>query len=378
MIRPTTNHNPDVFTIICFNDSFQLALDHATINSLLLVCKRAQPLLSLKVTRFHTWCKEIGLCHLDGSLRTGLTPSDQIALSLHCKDQATADRSWLVAQAEQKSAAASYLLARILQADLDGPQPQDESLHKAQQQQIFQYLHQAATANHPMAQLHLAECYRNGHGINQDHTKAVELYRKLAGHGFAHAQLSLGRCYENGEGVDQSFNAAIEWYTKAADQGSDDGRLRIVFLLCLSFGLGTAVDRKKAAVIFEQLANDDHSDSQFCFGDCYHWGHGVPQDHSKAFRWWKKAAKQGNSYGQWWVGVCYAGGHGVSNDYTKEVKWYRRSAHQGNRRGQYWLGYCYEHGYGTAKDTEAAVFWYRKSAEQGSEEAINSLRDLGS
>ncbi|KAI9188607.1 uncharacterized protein BJ171DRAFT_592759 [Polychytrium aggregatum] len=41
-------HNPDIFTIVCCNDSFQLALDHSTIKALLRVCKRAQSLLSSK------------------------------------------------------------------------------------------------------------------------------------------------------------------------------------------------------------------------------------------------------------------------------------------------------------------------------------------
>ncbi|KAI9209185.1 uncharacterized protein BJ171DRAFT_403098, partial [Polychytrium aggregatum] len=89
--------------------------------------------------------------------------------------------------------------------------------------QIFQYLEAAAKANHPMAQFHLAECYLHGHGISQDHTKAVELYRDLAERGLAQAQVGLGRCFENGEGVDQDYETAIKWYTKAANQGSDSG-----------------------------------------------------------------------------------------------------------------------------------------------------------
>ncbi|KAI9201968.1 Sel1 repeat family protein, partial [Polychytrium aggregatum] len=70
-----------------------------------------------------------------------------------------------------------------------------------------------------MAHFHLAECYRKGLGVDQDHTKAVELYRSLADRGIPQAQVALGRCFENGEGVDQDFDSAIEWYSKAAAQG---------------------------------------------------------------------------------------------------------------------------------------------------------------
>ncbi|KAI9201973.1 Sel1 repeat family protein, partial [Polychytrium aggregatum] len=73
-----------------------------------------------------------------------------------------------------------------------------------------------------MAQFHLAECYRNGLGVDQDHAKAVELYRSLADRGIPQAQVALGRCYESGEGVEQDYNTTIEWYSKAADQGSED------------------------------------------------------------------------------------------------------------------------------------------------------------
>ncbi|KAI9201969.1 uncharacterized protein BJ171DRAFT_444897 [Polychytrium aggregatum] len=94
-------YNPDIVTIICCNDSFQLALDLSTIKILLRVCKRVRSLLSSKLPRFLTWSQNAGLCHPDGQLQIGLTPSDQIALSLHCKDQNTADRSWLIEQADQ-------------------------------------------------------------------------------------------------------------------------------------------------------------------------------------------------------------------------------------------------------------------------------------
>ncbi|KAI9209527.1 uncharacterized protein BJ171DRAFT_436671, partial [Polychytrium aggregatum] len=81
-----------------------------------------------------------------------------------------------------------------------------------------------------MARFHLAGCYHDGTGADQDHTMAFELYRSLADRGIPQAQVALGSCYQYGEGVDQDLNAAIEWYNKAADQGSEDGRLHIGFL----------------------------------------------------------------------------------------------------------------------------------------------------
>ncbi|KAI9199653.1 uncharacterized protein BJ171DRAFT_462347 [Polychytrium aggregatum] len=231
-----------------------------------------------------------------------------------------------------------------------------------------------------MAQLYLAQCYRNGIGVNEEHTKAIELYLSLADRGIPQAQVALGGCYESGEGVDQDYGTAIEWYSKAADQGSEDGRLHIVHLMavCLVGGFGTPANKKKAAAgIFEQLANDGHSDSQFWIGWCHRWSWGVSKDTEKAFEWLSKSAKQDNSYGQWMVGECYSRGCGVTKDWTKAAEWFRKSAEQGNQYGQCWLGICYENGFGAPMNIDTAVFWYRKSADQGHRGATNSLKELG-
>ncbi|KAI9203908.1 uncharacterized protein BJ171DRAFT_582679 [Polychytrium aggregatum] len=485
-------HIPDIFTIICCNDSFQLALDLNTIKTLLRVCKRVRSLLSSKLPRFNTWCQSMELLNPDGQMRIGLTPSDQIAISLHCKNQATADRSWLEDQADKGNAAASYFMARILQAELARQRSMNWNKWKAMQQEIFHYLKNAAKTSHPMAQLHLAECYRNGLGVDQDHTKAVDMFRSFADGGVPHAQIALGRCYENGEGVDQDYDAAIEWYSKATDQGSDDGRLHTVFLqawfslighgvdqsdadafnhwqqvsnlstdsvikpiathmlgwmhylgrgtqldkqegvkmirdnrsdefplgedeclapyrwrvssdsptsrkffqlcqlesnrdwlcrhlmaVCLFHGFGTTENRKNAAVIFEQLANDGHSDSQYWIGWCYYRGGGVSGNYKKAFEWFSKSVDQGNSYGQYMVGYCYYYGYGVAKDETKAVEWFRKSAVQGNRYGQNYLGHCYQNGEGVPENIDTAIFWYRKSAGQRWQDAINQLTKLG-
>ncbi|KAI9203689.1 uncharacterized protein BJ171DRAFT_138797 [Polychytrium aggregatum] len=481
---------PDIFVIVCCSESFQLALGHDEIKKLLRVCKRARPLLSSKVTRFDSWCRNAGLYHQAEQMRIGLTPSDKIALSLHCKNPGSADRSWLVAQSNHGNASASYLLARIIQADFDsGAVVYSE--RALRQQQAFQLLEAAASASHAMAQFHLAESYRNGLGVDQDQTKAAELYRSLAEQRMPRAQVAFGRCYESGEGVDQNHEAAIEWYSKAASQGSEDGRLHIVFLqgwfslvghgveqsdvdafnrwqevstkstdlaiksiatymvgwmhylgrgtlqdrqrgdkilqanvsrefpigehdgldtrrhissnsptacrfyglcrlgsihdrlcrhltaVCLIQGFGTIKDQEKAADVFEQLACEGCSDSQYWLAACCSYGWGVALDKSNAFEWLKVSADQGNPYGQYMAGVYYLRGIGIEEDGAKAVECFRKSAEQGNRHGQYYLGDCYRTASGVDGDIDTAVLWYRRSAEQGLYSAIDELNYLG-
>ncbi|KAI9204481.1 uncharacterized protein BJ171DRAFT_424199, partial [Polychytrium aggregatum] len=154
------------------------------------------------------------LLNPDGQLRIGLTPSDEIALSLHCEDPVKTGRSWLEDQADQGNATASYLLARIIQVELDRVPDRE---WWATCQRIFFLLEQAAHAGHLMAECHLAECYYYGQGVKRDHTKAVGMYRHLADQGHPQAQIGLGLCYEDGKGVQQDFNVAFEWYSKAAN-----------------------------------------------------------------------------------------------------------------------------------------------------------------
>ncbi|KAI9201911.1 uncharacterized protein BJ171DRAFT_444833 [Polychytrium aggregatum] len=340
--QPSLDHSPDIFTIICCNESFQLALDHSTISTLLRVCKRVRPLLSSKVPRFHSWWRNVGLWRPNGSLRFALTPSEQIALSLHCEYEGIADRSWLDNQADLGNATALFFLAWIHQIDLDSQQSVNKHKQEAICQQIFLYLENAAKGGHSRAQYDLAGFYLNGIEVDKDHTKAAELYRGPADRGIPQAQVALGRCYEIGKGVEQSYDTAIEWYSKAADQGSEDGRLHI-----------------------------------FWIGVCHWRGGGVSMDHKKAFEWYSKSANQDNSYGQWIVGGCYYLGEGVTKDYTKAVEWFLKSAEQGNRYGQNNLGYSYHNGYGVPENIDTAIFWYRKSADQGLAIAINRLKQLG-
>jgi len=66
----------------------------------------------------------------------------------------------------------------------------------------------------------LGYMYKNGEGVSQDYTKALDWYTKAAEQGFAKAQYNLGLIYvEGGEGIPQDYNKGLDWLTKAAEQG---------------------------------------------------------------------------------------------------------------------------------------------------------------
>ena len=95
------------------------------------------------------------------------------------------------------------------------------------------------------AQYNLGCCYRDGHGVPQDHAAKLKWWRNAAEQGYAKAQCILGVWYETGgSGVPHDYGEAVKWYRKAAEQGD--------------------------------------ADAQSYLGCCYHDGHGVPQDYAEA------------------------------------------------------------------------------------------------
>lgn len=55
-----------------------------------------------------------------------------------------------------------------------------------------------------------------GKGVDKDASKAIPFLKKSAIRGDAVAQFQLAECYKNGEGVEEDLDLAVKWYDKAA------------------------------------------------------------------------------------------------------------------------------------------------------------------
>ncbi|KAK8836079.1 hypothetical protein M9Y10_040035 [Tritrichomonas musculus] len=89
-------------------------------------------------------------------------------------------------------------------------------------EKAFHYYLLAADRGHMNAQYSAASCYSYGKGTDVDKEKAFELYLKSAAQGFDKAQFAVGHFYEYGQGgVEKNHEKAVEWYRKAADQGHE-------------------------------------------------------------------------------------------------------------------------------------------------------------
>lgn len=83
--------------------------------------------------------------------------------------------------------------------------------------QAIAWFEKAAGQGNVAAEVHLADCYRDGRGVTRDKTRAAEWYRKAADQGDAGAQGTLAMLYVLGQGVPQSDAEAYFWFDLAAD-----------------------------------------------------------------------------------------------------------------------------------------------------------------
>jgi TPR repeat protein len=121
----------------------------------------------------------------------------------------------------------------------------------------------------------------------------------------------------------------------------------------------------KAALHYQQLADQGHKVAQYMLGVMYRHGRGVDQDDARAVHWYRKAAKQGVASAHYNLGYMYMHGMGVDQDMQQAAYHYKQAADQGDAGAQYNMGFLYENAQGVDQDMQQAANWYQQAADQG-------------
>lgn len=127
-------------------------------------------------------------------------------------------------------------------------------------EQAVAWITKASDGGNAAAQYALAKIYRDGKYVQQDISKAVELFQRSAGQENQYAQYQLGKLYLSGEHLPKDVEAAIRWLEKSAMQ--------------------------------------ENQFAQYALGKLYLCGHDVPRDKEKAVPLLEASAAQGNIYAQ--------------------------------------------------------------------------------
>jgi uncharacterized protein len=96
----------------------------------------------------------------------------------------------------------------------------------------------------------------------------------------------------------------------------------------------------------------------------------------KAAPLFQALAERGNVRAEFFLGGMYLSGTGVPQDYAQALKWSRTAATSGSTAAQFNLGKMYEQGLGVKQDNVAAHMWYSLSASSGDEQATRQRDEV--
>lgn len=165
-------------------------------------------------------------------------------------------------------------------------------------------------------------------------------YRAARGHfesaaqaGSAEGMHLLGALYYQGHGVEKDFARAVELYSKAAALGYGPSMSNLA--LMHSLGDGVAKDLKKAHELAVRAAATGDLQAQFNLAQSYRMGDDtVARDFWKAAHWYRQAAEAGMPKAQNEYGLLFAQGHGVPLDYVIAYAWIDMPARAGSPQSQ--------------------------------------------
>ncbi|MEZ5329319.1 MAG: tetratricopeptide repeat protein [Verrucomicrobiales bacterium] len=141
----------------------------------------------------------------------------------------------------------------------------------------------AADAKDPTGMHLLGSLYYQGHGVEKDIKRAVELFAAAAELGWRPSQTNLGLIYQSGDGVKRDIRKAIEYYMAAGKQGD----LQATYQL----------------------------------GQIFRKGDGVDQDYARALDYYRLAVQQGYLPAVHEYGIMFANGDGVKADFVEAYGW---------------------------------------------------------
>lgn len=118
------------------------------------------------------------------------------------------------------------------------------SLSEKVETESFDEIKRRAELGSPKYQSKLARLYEDGDGVQQDHRKAVEWYRKSANQGYALSEALLGFKYYTGEGVRHDYKKALELLLKAVNH-KDEPQAETEGVIGEMYELGQGVRRNK-------------------------------------------------------------------------------------------------------------------------------------
>ncbi|XP_061602588.1 protein sel-1 homolog 1 isoform X2 [Cololabis saira] len=282
---------------------------------------------------------------------------------------------------------------------------------KTQKRELYEKLMEVAEKGHQKATEKVAYAMLFGDYVNQNVTKAKEMFEKLAMEGSPKAQMALGFLYAAGLGVNSSQAKALVYYTFGALGGNVVAHMILGYRYWGGVGVpqscesalthyrlvanhvasdvsltgGSAVQRirlqdevenpgstsgmleEDLIQYYQFLAEKGDVQAQVGLGQLHlHGGRGVEQNHQRAYDYFTQAANAGNTHAMAFLGKMYSeGSEFIPQDNKTALEYFKKAADLGNPVGQSGLGMAYLYGRGVPVNYELALKYFQKAAEQG-------------
>lgn len=151
----------------------------------------------------------------------------------------------------------------------------------------------------------LARCYENGAGVQQDSTKALQLFKAASEKGSAEASAYLSGYYLRGTSLPKDTARYLAIRQELAAKGEPRGMAALA--IALLHGTGIKPDTVEALRLIELAAKKNDEWALGDLADFYYYGIlGYKVDQKRAIDLWKKAAKQNSWFAMMRLGDHYA------------------------------------------------------------------------
>jgi TPR repeat protein len=188
------------------------------------------------------------------------------------------------------------------------------------------------------------------------------------------ARRNLGILYAEGRGVARDERlASVHLGLAAQDIVQPDTQAILLMAERWDRGLGVAVDRSRAAGLWEVAAAMGIPRAFPIIAARFAAGDGRRRSDSAAFVWYARAADAGDVPSMTRVAERYTRGIGVAKDENRAATWYSRAAEQGDPEAQYQVAMLLFRGKFFPRDDAAGLLWLERAARQGH---VNALAEL--
>ncbi len=255
--------------------------------------------------------------------------------------------------------------------------------------------------------------------VKQDFTEAISWYQMASDLGNIDGTCALGYFYLTGTGVDQDLTKAEELFDAAIEGGSVNanvGKARVMLAAMsdeeLELVCNPPISSEEKENTTEETTDEEDEeeptepneeleekvteiydlfykaqisgdvDGAYYLGYAYENGLGVRGDYKKAFDYYSRAAKSQSTaledkyainLANTALGLLYMKGNGVEANTEQAITYFTAASDNGYAKASYYLGQIYENGAGVDRDYEQAMEYYLIAADLDYAPALNQI-----